>query len=79
MTFCFIQKLQSIVAFLILFTSVVMNSSTESLSVYDESTHLQKQARSESNICNERTCESTCVSTTYPCLNFPKCKKNYFR
>lgn len=71
------EKLQFIGAYWIIFQVLTMSALTESTTVAVKSAVLQKRSRDENGICNERTCDTTCITTSYPCFNFPKCKYGF--
>ena len=70
-------KPQFIGVYLIIFDVLTMSAITESSTIGEKSAVLQKRSRDENGICNERTCDTTCITTSYPCFNFPKCKYGF--
>ena len=72
-----LEKLQFICAYLIIFQVLTMSALTESSTSADKSAVLQKRSSDKNGICNERTCDTTCITTSYPCFNFPKCKYGF--
>ena len=67
-------KLLFISVYLITFQVLTMSALAKSSTFGNKSAVLQKRSRDENGICNERTCDTTCITTSYPCFNFPKCK-----